>query len=137
MSYNRKSKNLKYYDGCTVSPKLWATFMKNVIEKKNKNKNILLKEFDFYKNDVFAFGLCLLNMCSLFSVNGINDSQEILGERISDLKRKRFYEDWVYEILERCLAFEDDKRLDFFELRSLFIRRKKTVITKKNFLLLS
>lgn len=126
-------KNLKYFDGCVpetmgYEPFL-SPFMKNIIEKKKKGQNILLKEIDFYKNDVFAFGLCLLNMCSLFSVNCLNDSQEILKERISDLRRKNIYEDWVYEFLEKCLSFEEGNRLDFFNLKAIMIKKKKTVRT--------
>ena len=69
-------------------------------------------------------------MCSLFSVNSLNDFQEILEERISDLRRKNFYEDWVYDFLEKCMAFEESNRLDFFDLKDLMIKRKKTVIIK-------
>lgn len=95
-------------------------------EKIKRTCNISL--MTFYKNDVWGFGLCLLNILSLFNIIGVNQDELILKERIIDIVKKKYYEDWIIQFINLILQFDEEKCLDFITLQNIFHENEKNVI---------
>ena len=86
-----------------------------------------LSKFNFFKSDVFSFGLVLLELAKLqlpkrtgndeiYQIK-INEMIEEVNIQYSNVEKKKFKElNELIEILKVCLTVDHEKRRDFFEL---------------------
>ena len=98
--------------------------MSPILFKAVKYRPNSLTSYNSFKSDVFSLGLCFLYASCLdtkilFKIREIFDMKKI-SDIVNECLKKRYSQNYI-NILLNMLQIDENNRLNFIELRSLFI----------------
>ena len=120
-----ENKNSDYnYDKSKQTIRGTELYMSPILFKAVKYRPNSLTRYNSFKSDVFSLGLCFLYASCLdtkilFKIREIFDMKKI-SDIVNECLKKRYSQNYI-NILLNMLQIDENNRLNFIELRSLFI----------------
>lgn len=99
------------------SPQLRECYDKISVSMNSNNEQVDLKSWDYFKNDVFSFGLTMLYATTLKPVVGCNKSPEKLAQQIQALDELGIYSQTLIVCIKKMLMWNEAQRPCFSLLK--------------------